>query len=143
MQLLKFCNIYVDSERFFIYVPVGISNSECINTLWNDSSQYKKLQICLSALILTANFPVSIENLKQTSQFQTDRYLYQLGSNGRQFPHCSLKILCCLILTETFQLGLKHSESFILPAYHQHLKNYLEICSSCNIQFKREALEPY
>ena len=21
-----------------VYVPVGISNSECINTLWNDSS---------------------------------------------------------------------------------------------------------
>ena len=103
-----------------VYVPVGISNTECINTLWNDSSQYKKLKICLSVLILTANFPVSIENLKQTSQFQTDRYSHQLGSNGRQFTHCSLKILCCLILTETFQLGLKHSESFILPAYYQH-----------------------
>ena len=22
----------------YVYVPVGISNSECINTLWNDSS---------------------------------------------------------------------------------------------------------
>ena len=27
---------YVPS--YFIYVPVGISNTECINTLWNDSS---------------------------------------------------------------------------------------------------------
>ena len=38
-----------------------------IDTLWKDSSYYKKLKICLSVSILTANFPVSIENLKQTS----------------------------------------------------------------------------
>ena len=34
-QLLQ---ITIFISIFDVYVPVGISNSECINTLWNDSS---------------------------------------------------------------------------------------------------------
>jgi hypothetical protein len=41
-----FSQLSFDSEMYtksaavagFVYVPVGISNTECINTLWNESS---------------------------------------------------------------------------------------------------------